>query len=175
MAEAASGGVAGKVCPKCGYRRLAQDTAPDWQCPKCGVVYAKAAGLQPALTPAASRVAPVRAAPQAPSGFGQAVMAGLAGYVDFSGRATRAEYWWFYLFWFLALVVSGFINETLSVLVLVGLLLPNLAVSIRRLHDIGKSGWFYLINLLPLVGPLIVLYWALLPSDGDNDYGMAAS
>ena len=166
----------GKVCPKCSYKRTAADTAPDWQCPKCGVAYAKAAaaGAPVASAPATEPAfAPAAEATSAPSGFVESVSAALKGYVKFSGRSGRAEYWWFFLFWLLALLVVGVISETLGTLVALALLLPNLAVSVRRLHDIGKSGWFYLVNLIPLIGVLIVFYWAVQPSDGDNEYGAA--
>jgi uncharacterized membrane protein YhaH (DUF805 family) len=172
MAEAA----AGKTCPKCAYKRTAAETAPDWQCPKCGIAYAKAAGAPAAAPQSAAPQTPAQAsmAPSAPSGFIESVKAGLSSYATFSGRAARAEYWWFFLFWIIVLGVTGLINETFGVLAVLALLLPSLAMSVRRLHDIGKSGWFYLINLIPLIGPLIVLYWAVQPSEGDNDYGAAA-
>jgi uncharacterized membrane protein YhaH (DUF805 family) len=111
----------------------------------------------------------------APSGPVEAVLAALKGYVNFSGRATRSEYWWFYLFWIIAVGVTAFINENLAAIVILALLLPSLAVLIRRLHDIGKSGWWCLIGLIPVIGPLILLYWAVQPSAGDNDYGAAAA
>ena len=173
--------VVGKVCPKCSYKRTAQDTAPDWQCPKCGVAYAKAAaaaaGAAPAAAtaarPAAPTYAPADNRPIAPSGFGESVSAAVKGYAKFSGRSGRAEYWWFFLFWLIAILVTGVINENLGGIVWLALLLPNLAVSVRRLHDIGKSGLFYLLNLIPVFGGLLLLYWAVQPSDSDNDYGPA--
>ena len=175
MADAA----AGKTCPKCAYKRTAQETAPDWQCPKCGVAYAKAAAgaaSAPAARAPAAQAAqgPADDRPVAPDGFVESVSSALKGYVRFSGRSGRAEYWWFYLFWLLAILVGGLLDETLGSLVVLALLLPNLALSVRRLHDIGKSGWLYLINLIPLIGGLIVLYWAVQPSDNDNEYGRAA-
>jgi len=174
MAEA----LAGKACPKCGYKRTATESAPDWQCPKCGVAYAKATAAatgQPLARPASAQPTTAAAAARsAPSGPVEAVLAALKGYVNFSGRATRAEYWWFILFWFLAIAAIAFISETLAGIVVLVLLLPNLTVSIRRLHDIGKSGWWYLIGFLPLVGPFILLYLFVQPSDGDNPYGAAA-
>lgn len=111
----------------------------------------------------------------APSGPVEAVTAALKGYVDFAGRATRSEYWWYLLFWFIVVGVTGAINENLGAVVVLALLLPSLAVAIRRLHDIGKSGWWFLINFLPLIGGLIFLYFAVQPSAGDNDYGTAAA
>ncbi len=77
-------------------------------------------------------------------------------YADFSGKAGRGEFWWFFLFCFIAnciLTATGI----LAILSL-GLLIPQLAVGARRLHDIGKSGWLQLLMLVPIVN-LILLYW----------------
>ena len=107
--------------------------------------------------------------------FIEAVKSCLAGYVKFSGRASRSEYWWFVLFYFLVALVSAFLGHIISGLVALALFLPSLAVAVRRLHDIGKSGWWILIGFVPLVGWLILLYFAVQPSqDGANDYGQAA-
>jgi uncharacterized membrane protein YhaH (DUF805 family) len=162
----------GKVCPKCSYIRTAHETAPDWQCPGCGVAYAKAGGAAASASATAPQgYAPARSA--APSGPIEAVIAALKGYVDFAGRATRTEYWWYLLFWFIVVGATGAIKETLGSVVVLALLLPSLTVGIRRLHDIGKSGWWVLIGFVPLIGPLILLYFAVQPSEGDNDYGPA--
>jgi len=97
-------------------------------------------------------------------------------YADFNGRAGRSEFWWFAL----ACVAVGFVFSILhldliGMLVNLALLIPSLAVGARRLHDIGKSGWWILIGLIPLIGGLILLYFAVLPSsDGSNDYGETA-
>tara|TARA_R110000868_G_scaffold8074_1_gene41731 strand:+ start:1576 stop:1923 length:348 start_codon:yes stop_codon:yes gene_type:complete len=100
-------------------------------------------------------------------------------YFDFSGRATRAEYWWFYLFQILVTLLpfmllavlgleklSAFWYMTCSVI----FFLPALMVSIRRLHDINKSGFYLLLLLIPLIGPLIILYFLVLPSDDRKNY-----
>ena len=107
-------------------------------------------------------------------------------YANFSGRAQRAEYWYFTLFVNLAMTVltigavatSGPMGEPspvfsiLQAILVLGLIIPGLGVQIRRLHDIGKSGWFWLVNFVPCVGPFIVLIWAVQDSDpGDNQYG----
>lgn len=97
----------------------------------------------------------------------------LKQYFDFSGRARRKEYWLFCLFNIIFAIILEIIDTvtglTFSVnifeLGILGtsyallLLIPGLAVCVRRLHDIGKSGWFYLIGLIPLVGAIIVLIW----------------
>ena len=67
------------------------------------------------------------------------------------------------------------VGETVANLVFLGLLLPSLAVGARRLHDIGKSGWWQLVNLIPLIGLILLLYWTVQPSEGDNTYGPAPS
>jgi uncharacterized membrane protein YhaH (DUF805 family) len=106
-------------------------------------------------------------------------LAVLTNYVGFSGRAQRAEYWYFFLFYILIYVVLGLLDQFVlgrgPVLVLayaLVVLIPSTAVSIRRLHDIGKSGWWLFIALVPLVGGLILLYFMVLDSQaGDNAYG----
>jgi uncharacterized membrane protein YhaH (DUF805 family) len=92
-------------------------------------------------------------------------------YADFSGRASRPEFWWFALFQVAALVVAQFFGDWLYMLVALALVLPGLAVGSRRLHDIGKSGWFQLIWLIPLIGLLLLLYWFAQPGTGPNQYG----
>lgn len=77
--------------------------------------------------------------------FVTAIKVYFANYANFRGRSTRAEYWWAMLFVFLlGLVVSFFESSILSTLFSLGLLLPNLAILVRRFHDIGKSGWWVL-------------------------------
>jgi uncharacterized membrane protein YhaH (DUF805 family) len=108
-------------------------------------------------------------------GFVDAVKVCFAKYVMFQGRATRSEYWWWILFFILVIVgVSLLAGDTAGNLVALALLLPHLAVGARRLHDIGKSGWWLLISFIPLVGTLVLLYFAVQPSQaGSNEYGPA--
>lgn len=92
----------------------------------------------------------------------------LSNYASFSGRASRSEYWYFVLFSILLNFVVSFVVGMVSdmagilanLLIAFGLLLPSLAVGVRRLHDIGRSGWWLLIGLVPLVGPILLLVWA---------------
>lgn len=96
----------------------------------------------------------------------------LSKYVDFSGRAARSEYWWFYLTYLGTVFVASIFSETLGGLAILGLFLPHLAVTVRRLHDTGKPGWWLLIGLIPLLGPIVLIVW--LASAGDhqgNVYG----
>ena len=104
--------------------------------------------------------------------FSQAVSTCLRKYVDFSGRAGRPEFWWFFAFQILVMFVSGMISDVLNGLTGLALLLPGLAVGARRLHDIGKSAWFLLLGLIPILGFLILLYWFVQPSEGPNTYGL---
>lgn len=93
-------------------------------------------------------------------------------YVDFNGRASRSEYWWFFLACFaVAVVFQGLGLEMLGLLANLALLLPSLAVGARRLHDMGKSGWFQLVWLIPVIGWAIMIYWLVQPSTTANVYG----
>ena len=99
---------------------------------------------------------------------------------NFEGRARRSEYWWFALangvVSYLVNLIGGLISPTtglvLACILALALLLPGLGVGVRRLHDIGKSGWMWLIALIPIVGAIILLVW--FAKDGDrnpNQYG----
>jgi len=107
-------------------------------------------------------------------------------YADFTGRARRAEYWWFVLINFvvmfsllvLTIILSGS-NDSLTGLggiiyavYALGVILPSLAVTVRRLHDTGKSGWMLLIGLIPFVGLIILLVFYFTDGEpGANQYG----
>jgi len=109
--------------------------------------------------------------------FTDAIRDGFSKYVTFSGRSSRSAYWWWYLFGVLVLVVSLAIDYALGaggilyVLVALAMLLPNLAVLVRRLHDAGHSGWWLLIGLLPLIGAIVLLVFTLQGSDQPNQWG----
>ncbi|XAH22683.1 DUF805 domain-containing protein [Xylophilus sp. GW821-FHT01B05] len=105
--------------------------------------------------------------------FGQAISVCLQKkYVDFSGRASRSEFWWFFLFQLLALLVASLIHQFVYFVVALGLFLPAISVSVRRLHDVGRSGWWLLLHFVPLIGSLVLLYWAVQPSQpGANEFG----
>jgi uncharacterized membrane protein YhaH (DUF805 family) len=110
-------------------------------------------------------------------------IAALKKYATFSGRACRSEYWYFFLFYLLISVVLTLMDGILgadthqgggllSGLFALGTLLPAIGVGVRRLHDIGRSGWWLLIGLVPLLGGLVLLWFAVKDSDpGDNAYG----
>ncbi|WP_026652067.1 DUF805 domain-containing protein [Butyrivibrio proteoclasticus] len=110
--------------------------------------------------------------------FTDAVKSVFSQYAGFSGRARRSEYWYFYLFNFcVALVLSILANVVkplgfLSMIWSLAVLIPGLAVGVRRLHDIGKSGLFLLFALIPLVGAILLIIWFATDSQpGDNQYG----
>jgi len=111
--------------------------------------------------------------------FQTAVSTCLAKYGTFQGRATRSEFWWFYLFAILmdwaATIVGNFISQDLGsvfqALVSLALVVPLLAVGCRRLHDIGRSGWWQLL-LLTLIGTiLLIVWWATSTKNEPNAYG----
>ena len=105
-------------------------------------------------------------------------------YVNFSGRARRSEYWYFILCYYIIAILAvvldntlGFANDLtgygfITLAVTLGHILPSLSLVVRRLHDVGKSGWFYLIILIPIIGFIWILI--LLCSDGvkeENKWG----
>ena len=103
--------------------------------------------------------------------FMTAVKTCFAKFADFSGRATRSEYWWFVLAYFILAMVTGFIHEYLYFLVVLVFLVPMISAGVRRLHDIGKSGWLLLLGLIPLVG-LVLIYFMVQPTQPEsNAYG----
>lgn len=94
-------------------------------------------------------------------------------YVDFKGRASRPEYWWFFLSYFVLYVIFLAIKvPAIAYLVALVYFLPLLAAAVRRLHDTGRSGWWYLIGLVPLVGIIIlIVFLASEGNPGQNAYG----
>ncbi|MGM9428083.1 DUF805 domain-containing protein [Hydrogenophaga sp. MI9] len=108
--------------------------------------------------------------------FVDAVKLCFTKYVGFEGRASRSEYWWWVLFIIVVSIVLGAVRAgMLGNLFSLATLLPSLAVGARRLHDIGKSGWWQLVALIPLIGWILLIYWAVQPSEGDNAHGPAPS
>ena len=103
--------------------------------------------------------------------FSLAVKSAFRNYANFHGRARRSEFWYFVLFQLILFAVAvafemihtGLGSVLYSLLVL-ALLLPNLAIAVRRLHDTGRSGWWILLDFVPAVGPLVLLIWYCGPS-----------
>ncbi len=106
--------------------------------------------------------------------FGESISTCFKKYATFDGRATRSEYWWFFLFTFLVSVALGIVSEVLSVVFTLGVLLPSLAVGARRLHDIDKSGWFLLVWFIPIIGWIIMIVWAVQEGKEPNRFSAAA-
>ncbi|MDX5392303.1 MAG: DUF805 domain-containing protein [Caulobacteraceae bacterium] len=103
----------------------------------------------------------------------EAVKHGLANYMNFEGRTGRSTFWWWILAVFLAAIVAGILDaglsagdlEPFSLLLTLGLFLPNLAMSVRRLHDTGRTGWWVLIGLIPIIGFLVLIFFYVQPSN----------
>lgn len=110
---------------------------------------------------------------------------GMRRYFELSGRSTRRQYW---LFWIMASVLcigAVFVDDAvlghpitdrypgpLTASLAVIHFLPGIAVTVRRLHDVGRSGWWYFIQCVPLIGTLIMLFWMLAPpNEWDNEFG----
>lgn len=117
--------------------------------------------------------------------FGQAVKSCFNQYCGFKGRASRAEFWWFALFGFVLGFVLGFVDGLLftltenaffallgfSGLFQLGVFLPTLAVTARRLHDTDKSGWWMLLYLTIIGGIVVFIFTLLRGNEGSNKYG----
>ncbi|MFN3190236.1 MAG: DUF805 domain-containing protein [Aureliella sp.] len=101
-------------------------------------------------------------------------------YANFSGRAARKEYWMFFLFNLIAAAVLMVVDmglvmfvgiAGLNLLYTLAVIVPGIAVSIRRLHDTGRSGWWILLGLVPFVGILLLVLMCLDSEPGTNEYG----
>lgn len=127
--------------------------------------------------------------------FTEAVRTCISKYATFDGRATRSEFWWFYLFIvivsaigyvpFLILAALGSGDSGVStiftilsviwmvlwVIAMVALIIPQLAVGCRRLHDRGQSGWLQLLLLVPCGNIVLIVFWVMEGTPGDNAYG----
>jgi uncharacterized membrane protein YhaH (DUF805 family) len=105
----------------------------------------------------------------------------LKQYATFSGRARRSEYWYFFLFYIIFTIGLVFIDSLLgmssnlgilSSLFALGMLLPSIAVSVRRLHDTDRSGWWMLLCFVPLIGGIVLLVFFVQDSQaGANRFG----
>lgn len=115
---------------------------------------------------------------QGEDNYRQAIMTCFKKYIVFSGRARRSEFWYFQLFCFIAMLVFTYwgtkseLMDTLGIIFFFATLLPILAVTVRRLHDLGRSGWLILVALIPFIGVFVVLFWATQEGNPDhNQYG----
>jgi uncharacterized membrane protein YhaH (DUF805 family) len=101
---------------------------------------------------------------EAAMGFGQAISSGFSNYVTFSGRAIRSEYWYWVLFTIVGNIVAEIIDAVIGITAIdplfgLAVLLPSIAVAVRRLHDLDRSGWWILIGLIPIIGWIILIIW----------------
>ena len=99
-------------------------------------------------------------------------------YADFSGRATRTEYWMFVLGYTLICIILAIVDGLLGTIwlgAIFGLvvLVPSLSIAARRLHDTGRTGWWQLIYLVPLIGLIVMIVFLCQDSHGDNEYGIS--
>ena len=116
--------------------------------------------------------------------FGQAVSSGFTHYASFSGRTPRSGYWWWVLFTFVMGIAAGIADTIFGTMfngqafgifgLVVGLvmILPSIAVTFRRLHDTGRSGWWWLLSVICFIGGIILLVICMFDSEpGTNRYG----
>ncbi len=106
--------------------------------------------------------------------FGDSISTCFSKYAAFGGRASRSEFWWWFLFTFLVSVATGMVSQTISGLFSLAVLLPSLAVGARRLHDTDRSGWFLLLWIIPLIGWIVLLVWAIQEGKEPNRFSAAA-
>ncbi len=103
---------------------------------------------------------------------GQAYRLFFKNYFNFKGRATRSEFWWVFIFNLLLTYVINLI-PVMGALLSLGIIIPGIALSVRRLHDTGKSWVYLLISLIPIVGAILLIVQYCKDSDGDNKWGPA--
>lgn len=107
----------------------------------------------------------------------------ISKFADFTGRAQRSELWWFFLATTIVSIILTILDTALfsglaaqigvlSTIFSLAVLIPSLSVGARRLHDVGRSGWWQLLILIPLLGWAVLLYFfATKGTDGDNAFG----
>jgi uncharacterized membrane protein YhaH (DUF805 family) len=109
--------------------------------------------------------------------FGDAIKSGFSNYVNFSDRACRSEYWFWTLFTIICTIVAYVIDAGIGLpvtrtLLELATLLPSLAVAVRRLHDVDRSGWWILLFLIPIIGAIVLIVWFCTQgTDGENRFG----
>ena len=97
----------------------------------------------------------------------------LKKYADFTGRARRQEYWMFVLIYMVINIVLAVLGlELISAIVGLGLLIPSISIAARRLHDTGRSGWWQLIVLIPIIGVIVLIVFLAQDGHDANDYGL---
>lgn len=108
--------------------------------------------------------------------FVDAIKTCLTKYADFTGRATRSEFWWFILFCCIVQGIATTLSQNIQAVIALALFIPSLAVTVRRLHDVDRSGWWYLLALVPLVGIIVLICWYVSEgTQGPNQFGNPAA
>ena len=103
--------------------------------------------------------------------FFESISTCFSKYADFSGRASRSEYWWWVLFYLLVSAATSLVSEIVSGLFFLAVLLPSIAVATRRLHDTDRTGWLQLIALIPLIGMIVLIVWFVQEGKEPNRFG----
>src|SRR5919107_5806283 len=111
-------------------------------------------------------------------GFGQSIKTCLNKYATFSGRAQRSEYWYFFLFMMIVNIVTSILDSAIledlpifSLLATLALLIPSISVSVRRLHDTDRSGWWLLLGFIPVVGVIVlIIFFCQRGTVGSNQF-----
>lgn len=106
-------------------------------------------------------------------GFVDAIKLFFKNYTNFTGRATKSEFWWAFLFQVVVGLVTGWI-PVVGWLVSLAILIPGISICVRRLHDIGKPWPWILMGFIPIAGTIILIVYFVKDSDGDNQWGPAA-
>ena len=105
-------------------------------------------------------------------GFSDAVQRCFSRYAQFQGRASRPEYWWFWLFVFVVTAAARILGDFVNAITALVMILPLVSVGVRRLHDTGRSGFWLLLGFIPVVGWIVVLIFLVERGfPGPNDYG----
>jgi len=97
-------------------------------------------------------------------------------YKDFSGRSTRTEYWMFILYYVITSIIVNIVDYFLgtgflSLIFAIVIWIPSISIAARRLHDIGRSGWWQLIGLIPVIGVIVLIVFLVQDSHDENEYG----
>ncbi|MCL2581749.1 MAG: DUF805 domain-containing protein [Streptosporangiales bacterium] len=116
----------------------------------------------------------------APAGFGEAISLGFKNVLTFNGRASRSAFWWFFLGAFIIDLIGAIIGTAahataIQYIIEILVVLATLAVAVRRLHDSGKSGFWWLIGLIPIIGTItLIVFYCQDSTPGPNKYDQYA-
>lgn len=160
------------ACPECGAFQNGKQPVQQYPQPQFNQAQYQQTQYQPQQYPQYSQYSASGTAHEPHHGyvgFGQAITLFFKNYANFTGRASKSEYWWAFLFQSLAAMIVYI--PVIGWLAWLGLIIPNISISIRRLHDTGRSWCYYLLTLIPIAGIIIMITLYLKPSDYDNQWG----